>query len=508
MPTYKIAIVGAGPAGYFTAQALQKAQTEELVFAIDMIERLPTPWGLVRSGVAPDHPKIKTVSKVFEKIAKEPNFRLFANVELGKDISLKDLRDQYDAVVLATGASRGRKLGIPGEDLTNSLSAADFVPWYNSHPDYVNTEVDLSSDTAVVIGAGNVAMDVARILAIDPTELDPTDVADHALVKLKQSNIRTVIICGRRGPEHAAFTAPELRDLPKLENTDVYIDSKQIQDAESRIAALSEIEKDLKNNLEAMRLIADHSKKGVERKLEIKFLAAPIEFKGNNKIEEVVFAQNKVEKLIQKSEDQCDLVSLLFKSTLKFDQGKIEKIIRKSISDIGVEQTWVEVISPLLILVGDEWVRTGTGIEIEHFLSEVLRKILSENLGTISRPKNSRPVLLACVENEMHSLALLVLAAVLAEARIECIFLGARTPQSALNQVIIKSAPPAIFLWAQLSENADHKYVKSMPSIRPAPRVLLGGPGWKTSKVAASNKLVMTEGLRDAREQIIEALAV
>jgi ferredoxin--NADP+ reductase len=295
LPTFKIAIVGAGPAGYFTAQALQNAQTEELSFAIDMIERLPTPWGLVRSGVAPDHPKIKTVSKVFEKIAKEPKFRLFANVELGKDVSLKDLRDQYDAVVLSTGASKGRKLGIPGEELANSLSAADFVPWYNAHPDYVNTQVDLSCDTAVVIGAGNVAMDVARILAIDPTELDPTDVAEHALAKLKDSNIRTVIICGRRGPEHAAFTAPELRDLPKLENTDVYIDEKQIKDASTRVEQSGEIEKDLKNNLEAMKLIAEHSKKGVSRKLEIKFLAAPIEIKGNKKVEEVVFAINKVE---------------------------------------------------------------------------------------------------------------------------------------------------------------------------------------------------------------------
>ena len=269
--------------------------------------------GIGKKRVAPDHPKIKTVSKVFEKIAKEPNFRLFANVELGKDISLKDLRDQYDAVVLATGASRGRKLGIPGEDLINSISAADFVPWYNSHPDFLDLEVDLSCDTAVVIGAGNVAMDVARILAIDPTELDPTDVADHALVKLKQSNIRTVIICGRRGPEHAAFTAPELRDLPKLENTDVYIDSKEIQDAESRIAALSEIEKDLKNNLEALKLIADSSKKGVARKLEIKFLVAPIEFKGNNKIEKLIFAQNKVEngKVVSSGEElsiKCGLV--------------------------------------------------------------------------------------------------------------------------------------------------------------------------------------------------------
>ena len=295
MPTYKIAIVGAGPAGYFTAQAFQKAQSDDRSFAIDMIERLPTPWGLVRSGVAPDHPKIKTVSKVFEKIAKEPNFRLFANVELGKDVSLKDLKDQYDVVVLATGASTGRKLGIPGEELKNSLSAAEFVPWYNAHPDYVDVEVDLYSDTAVVIGAGNVAMDVARILAIDPSELDPTDVAEHALVKLKQSNIRTVIICGRRGPEHAAFTAPELRDLPKLENTDVFIDPKQIEEAIKHIEEMEEVEKDLKNNIEAMKTIAEHEKKGVPRKLEIKFLSTPIEIKGNGKVEEIVFQKNKIE---------------------------------------------------------------------------------------------------------------------------------------------------------------------------------------------------------------------
>jgi len=304
LPTYKIAIVGAGPAGYFTAQAFQKAQSDDRSFAIDMIERLPTPWGLVRSGVAPDHPKIKTVSKVFEKIAKEPNFRLFANVELGKDVSLKDLRDQYDVVVLATGASKGRKLGIPGEELKNSLSAAQFVPWYNAHPDYVDVKVDLSSDTAVVIGAGNVAMDVARILAIDPTELDPTDVAEHALIKLKQSNIRTVIICGRRGPEHAAFTAPELRDLPKLENTDVFIDPKQIEEAIKHIEEMKEVEKDLKNNIEAMKTIAEHEKKGVSRKLEIKFLSTPLEIKGNGKVEEIVFQKNKVEngKVIATSE--------------------------------------------------------------------------------------------------------------------------------------------------------------------------------------------------------------
>jgi ferredoxin/flavodoxin---NADP+ reductase len=294
LPNYKIAIVGAGPAGYFTAQAFQKAQNEEFTFSIDMIERLPTPWGLVRSGVAPDHPKIKSVSKVFEKIAQEDSFRLFANVELGKDVSLKDLRENYDAVVLATGSATGRKLGIKGEDLPNCISAADFVPWYNAHPDFKDVSVDLNTDTAVVIGAGNVAMDVARMLALDPAELDLTDTAEHALKIFKTSKIRKVIICGRRGPEHAAFTAPELRDLPKLEHTDVYIDQVQIDQANLRVDKIGEVEKDLRNNLEAMRLIAEQSKKGVERKLEINFLAAPLEIQGSTKVEKIVFAINEV----------------------------------------------------------------------------------------------------------------------------------------------------------------------------------------------------------------------
>ena len=295
MLRYKIAIVGAGPSGYFTALAFQNVQKQGVEFAIDLIERLPTPGGLVRSGVAPDHPKIKTVSKVFEKIAHKDGFRLFANVELGKDISLKDLKDQYDVVVLATGASMGRKLLIPGEDLKNSISAADIVPWYNANPDFAELEVDLSSDTAVVIGAGNVALDVARILAIDPSELDPTDIADHALAKLKQSKIRTVIVCGRRAPEHAAFTPPELRDLRKLENTDVYIDAKQIADAKMRIEKLNGIEKDIQNNIEAMKAISEQKKKGVDRKLEIKFLSSPIEIRGNGKVQEIVFQVNKIE---------------------------------------------------------------------------------------------------------------------------------------------------------------------------------------------------------------------
>ena len=215
-----------------------------------------------------------------------------------------------------------------------------------------------------------------------------------------------------------------------------------------------------------------------------------------------------IEKVFRAPENQADLVTLLHRSAMKFNQAQIEKLIRKSIADIGVEATWLEVLSPLLIEVGEVWVRTGNGIEVEHFLSEILKKILRENTGKIDKPRNSRPVLLACVENELHSLALNALAAVLAEARIECIFLGARTPQNALNQVVIKSAPPVIFLWAQSSENVDHAYVKELPTIRPAPKVLLGGPGWKAAKGKLSSRAVITEGLAEAREQILQALAV
>jgi len=287
VPQYKVAIVGAGPAGYFAALALQNLQTEELQFSIDMIERLATPWGLVRSGVAPDHPKIKTVSKVFEKVANEANFRLFANVELGSDLTIEQLKEKYDAVVIATGTALGKKLGIPGEELAGSMSAATFVPWYNAHPDFKDENVDLSSETAVVIGAGNVAMDVARMLALEPSELDPTDTADHAIDAFKQSAVRTVVISARRGPEHAAFTSPELRELPKLEHTNVVMHKSDIEAAIARAGDAPE--KDVKSNLDAMLLISEKEATAHERTMKFQFLATPIEIKGNGRVEEVVF---------------------------------------------------------------------------------------------------------------------------------------------------------------------------------------------------------------------------
>ena len=288
MPLFKVAIVGAGPAGYFAAQALQNQQNEDRTFAIDMIERLPTPWGLVRSGVAPDHPKIKTVSKVFEKIAADPNFRLFANVEIGSEISVAQLKEKYDAVVIATGSHLGKSLGIPGEDLPGSLSAADFVPWYNSHPDYVDVKVPLDCDTAVVIGAGNVAMDVARMLALEPSELDPTDTADHAIDAFKASAVRDVYISARRGPEHAAFTSPELRELPKLEHTNVVINKADIDAAIVRAGA--EPEKDVKSNLDAMLLIAESQKSEHERTMRFLFQHTPKQILGTDRVEGVVYS--------------------------------------------------------------------------------------------------------------------------------------------------------------------------------------------------------------------------
>ncbi len=327
MPHYKIAIVGAGPSGYFAAQALQNSVTENLTFEIDMIERLPTPWGLVRSGVAPDHPKIKTVAKVFEKIAAEPGFRLFGNVELGKDISLADLTKKYDAVVMATGSSIGKKLGIPGEDLANSISAADFVPWYNGHPDFKDFKVDLTGKVAVVIGAGNVAMDCGRMLAVNPDELDETDTADHALEALHKSNIRKVFITGRRGAEFAAFTAPELRDLPKLEHTDVYISETAVALAYKNAEANGEIDKHLASNLEAMKAVTETPKKGHERSLEFLFSHTPKEILGKDKVEAIVYSTPEGDVTIP-----CDLVITGIGyvpeeiSGVNFEKGKIANV--------------------------------------------------------------------------------------------------------------------------------------------------------------------------------------
>ena len=373
MPTYKVAIVGAGPAGYFAAQALQNLQSDELSFTIDMIERLPTPWGLVRSGVAPDHPKIKTVSKVFEKIAKEPGFRLFANVELGSDLTIEQLKEKYDAVVIATGSARGKKLGIPGEEFPGSMSAATFVPWYNAHPDFKDESVDLSCETAVVIGAGNVAMDVARMLALEPSELDPTDTADHAISDLKKSSIRTVVISARRGPEHAAFTSPELRELPKLEHTNVVMDKNDIEAAIARAGDAPE--KDVKSNLDAMLLISESPATLHERTMKFQFLATPLEIKGNGKVEEVVFKKTDSDETFS---IQCGLVI----TAIGYEAASLEGIPYEKGKVVNRDGR----VSENLYVVG--WAKRGPSGVIGTNKSDAadVMKLLLEDLGT---PKNS-----------------------------------------------------------------------------------------------------------------------
>jgi ferredoxin--NADP+ reductase len=384
LPHYKIAIVGAGPAGYFTAQALQNAQSEDLFFSIDMFERLPTMWGLVRSGVAPDHPKIKTVAKAFEKIAAEPNFRLFGNVEIGLDLDIEELCPRYDAVVMCTGSSIGRKLGIPGEELPGSLSASQFAPWYNGHPDHVAVEVPLESEVAVVIGAGNVAMDCARILGIDPIELDATDTADHALAALHKSKIRTVYVAGRRGPEHAAFTSPELRELPKLKHTNIVIDAASVHAAYERALAAGDIEKHIAANLEAWRLIAEHPHGGHQRTMEFRFLSHPIEIKGNGKVEEVVFGINEVKdgKVVDTGKTYSIKTNLVI-SAIGYHSLPIKGI---SFRDGKVENDHGRVLGTNIYTVG--WAKRGPSGVIgtnKSDASEVV-KLLIEDLDP--EPKN------------------------------------------------------------------------------------------------------------------------
>ncbi|HJU48971.1 MAG TPA: FAD-dependent oxidoreductase, partial [Gaiellaceae bacterium] len=222
----RVAVVGSGPAGFYAADRLLKSENPAV--EVDMIERLPTPWGLVRLGVAPDHPNIKAVSRVFEKIAQRPGYRFLGNLEVGRDLTHEDLVRLYDAVVYAVGAQTDRRMGIPGEELPGSWPATAFVAWYNGHPDFQDLRFDLDVERAVVIGNGNVAVDVARMLALDESELAPTDTTDPAIAAILGSGLREILMLGRRGPAQAAFTTPELIELGELAGADVLVAASEL----------------------------------------------------------------------------------------------------------------------------------------------------------------------------------------------------------------------------------------------------------------------------------------
>lgn len=297
MRPYHVAIVGSGPSGYFAAASLLKFadSNDDADVRVDMLEMLPTPWGLVRSGVAPDHPKIKSISSQFEKTALDPRFRFFGNIAVGDHVQTSELADRYDAVVYAVGAQSDRSLGIPGEDLPGSVAAVDFVGWYNAHPHFEEMAPDISSGRAVVVGNGNVALDVARILVTDPDVLASTDIADHALESLHDRGVEEVLIVGRRGPLQAPFTTLELRELGNLEglgDVDVIVDPADF--AEISDEDLEAAGKTVRNNIKVLRGYSEREPRGAKRRIVFRFRTSPIEIKGDGRVESIVLGRNEL----------------------------------------------------------------------------------------------------------------------------------------------------------------------------------------------------------------------
>jgi ferredoxin/flavodoxin---NADP+ reductase len=286
----RVAVVGSGPAGFYAAGHLLDSDLE---VEVDMIERLPTPWGLVRLGVAPDHPKIKAVSRAFEKIAAQPGFRFVGNVEVGRDLTQEDLSRLYDAVVYAVGAQSDRHMGIPGEDLPGSWAATELVAWYNGHPDYQDLVFDLSGERAVVVGAGNVAIDVVRMLALAEEEIRPTDTTDAAIESILGSGLREIVLLARRGPAQAAFTTPELKELGELADADVVVDPADLELDPASEASL-EHDTNARRNVEVLREYAERAPAGKRRRIVLRFAVSPVAILGDDRVEGVEIVRNEL----------------------------------------------------------------------------------------------------------------------------------------------------------------------------------------------------------------------
>jgi ferredoxin--NADP+ reductase len=286
----RVAIVGAGPAGAFAAAALRRRGDVE----VDLFERLPTPWGLLRGGVAPDHQEIKRLQDTFEEQTFGRGCRLIGNVEVGVDISHAELMEHYSAVVYATGAQTDKSLGIPGEDLPGSWAATEFVAWYNGHPDYRDLRFDLDVERAVVIGNGNVAADVIRMLTLSPDELEATDVADHALEALRASRIEEVVVLGRRGPAQAAFTSAELRELGTVEGVDIRVDDVELDPASAQWLSESGTFT-ARKNVQLLREFAERPPRAdAQKRIQLRFLRSPVEIRGNGKVEAIDVRRNEI----------------------------------------------------------------------------------------------------------------------------------------------------------------------------------------------------------------------
>jgi ferredoxin--NADP+ reductase len=289
---FRVAVVGSGPAGFYTVGAL--LASDEPRFEVDLIERLPTPWGLVRLGVAPDHPNIKAVSRAFEKIAGAEGFRFLGNVEVGRDVTHDELTTAYAAVVYAFGAQTDRRLGIPGEDLPGSWPATAFVAWYNGHPDFQDLEFDLSHERAVVIGNGNVALDVARMLALTPEELAPTDTTDTAIEAINAAGVKEILVLGRRGPVQAAWTPVEVGELGDLAGADVLVDPAALELDAASAAELEAAPPTVKRNIEHLRAYASAAAQGKPRAIRLRFHTSPTAILGDGKVEAIEVVRNEL----------------------------------------------------------------------------------------------------------------------------------------------------------------------------------------------------------------------
>jgi ferredoxin/flavodoxin---NADP+ reductase len=371
MPSHplRIAIVGSGPSAFYAAEGLFKSGR---AVQVDMLERLPAPYGLVRHGVAPDHQKLKEPIRVYEGIARDPGFRLFGNVTVGTDVGVEHLKAAYHAVLFCCGAETDRRLGIPGEDLPGSHTATEFVGWYNAHPDYRDRQFDLTQDVAVIIGQGNVAIDVARILAKTVDELRHTDIAEHALDSLAASRIREIHLIGRRGPAQAKFTTKEFRELGELADCepvvaagDLDLNRESLAELEQRAGAVA------KKNLDVLKGFATRAARGARRRVFLRFLLSPVELRGSGRVEQVLLERNRLEggpfqQVARGSGEQViQPAGLLFRSIgyrgvaipgVPFDarQGVFPNKAGRILDEAGV---------PILGLYASGWIKRGpTGI--------------------------------------------------------------------------------------------------------------------------------------------------
>ncbi|PPJ27015.1 ferredoxin [Nocardia nova] len=290
--TLRVAIVGAGPAAAYAAEELMRRADAE----VEVIDRLPVPHGLVRAGVAPDHAGTKTITTMFEATARHANFRYLLNVEVGEHISHSELMDHHHAVIYAVGAAADRSLGIPGESLPGSHSAGEFVAWYNGHPDYTDRTFDLSGERAVIVGNGNVALDIARVLTLDPDELARTDIADHALAALRESKIREVVLLGRRGPVQAAYTSPEFLALQRLPGVDVIIDESELKLDPASQAILDDPATE-PSTLLKVELAREYSRRAQDpghKRIVFRYLTSPVEILGTDRVDGLTIVRNEL----------------------------------------------------------------------------------------------------------------------------------------------------------------------------------------------------------------------